>query len=270
MKLFEIKDINGPRPPDENFPYSEDRVTRNRDEEQYYPGLATKRQMTRIKKAEDLPNFKYMGSGVNAFVYKKDDPGNMDRVERISTPADATAYFLNKIADTPSVQNNPFLPRVLNTSRKISVHQHTLEPLQNFFSIPIISNADLMRGLFLRYFKGEGKDWIESVRNAKDTETIEKIEQEHFTYISGGHIGVGYAEEMLEILDIAIRTGDCTHVNDPQLCKAVQFITDITAEISNNNNNIISDLHPGNVMWRVNGMNIQLVIIDPIHDGRDS
>jgi hypothetical protein len=205
------------------------------------PDRATTNVRQVIGKARAVPGHKPMGWGVNAYVYKNATPDEMDNVKRISSTSDPTVAYLLAIHNDSTLHNNPFLPRIhkVNSPGK-DISEIQMEKLYPLKLPELINDQDqlLMKSLWEQYFI-----------------TPYPHQEEH---------PVLALDSLSYKLNQAVVNSSYLNINDKQLIKALKFVKqfiDNSVHIK-----LHSDIHNGNLMWRITGNKPQLVIVDPLLD----
>lgn len=187
-----------------------------------------------VEKLRQEPEHQYMGSGYNAYAYKKDSQHELNTVRRVSSKLDGGAVYHQAILKNPQIQNNPFIPRIWESENENGLVQTQMEKLYPIYHRSIMNNEVLMRSLWELYF--------------------------NIPYPEKGDIPY----EISEILDYAAGYSvDSKNIESPSLIQALEFIAKIAKKAR-----LETDIHSENIMWRISGYMPQLVIIDPIHNPR--
>lgn len=199
-----------------------------------------------VKAAERLraeePDHKYVDSGSYAYVSRRDTPHDMDHVIRLSPKKDASAMYLKAVYEA-GLHNNPFLPRLLarpKTSGNVQTAQ--IERLVPFRTPKIMDNRELMLSLWEQWFTNRP---TERIQNNIDSEL------EQWTH--------EFSEETSGFMNDYISRGSNKYIKDQDLKDALDFIVALRKK-----HQLLEDLHPGNLMWRITGNMPQLVITDPL------
>lgn len=182
-----------------------------------------------VNKARQQPNHKYVGSGAGAYVGRKEDPHEMDNIERISDEEDGTALYLKTIAETPELAKNPFFPRVRQQRTENGVTTAIVERLVPFTSDKM-NSIPMLQAVWEDLFNAE---------LPPDDELYEELTKRIEYTLRKNRIGQ-------EIRD---------DIKNPQFKQAIEWL--------HTNRLGTADLHDGNIMWRITGNRPQLVITDP-------
>lgn len=201
-----------------------------------YPDYASNKLRKHIDNINQNPKNKYVGSGVQGYVHKTDDPMQMDRVTRTADRDEAGTMYLKFIHEHPQLANNPFFPKVLDATQPDSdvpsYHVEKLYPID----APAISK-EYKDALMKKYFV------MSDVSDSNDP--------------------VEYAKDIAHEISSAVSYGE-RNVRDPMLKQAIILIRRIKAIFAKTGMNPIVDIHSGNIMWRMTNKGPQLVITDPL------
>lgn len=201
-----------------------------------HPDYASNKLRKHIDNINKNPNLKYVGSGVQGYVHKTDDPSQLDRVTRTADREEAGTMYLKFIYEHPQLKQNPFFPRVLDVTRPNSdVPSYHIEKLYPIDS-PAISKEfkdALMKKYFIMSDVSDHEDPIE------------------------------YARDLAFEISSAVTYGEL-NIKDPQLKQAVLLIRKIRSILAKTGLNPRIDIHRGNIMWRMTNLGPQLVITDPL------
>lgn len=181
------------------------------------------------------PTHQFLNAGINAYVGKHNTPHAANEVERVSSADDATVAYLRAIAFNPTIQQNPYIPRILKQQIKNQIAHFTVERLYDF-EHPMVGTEDTLRALNERIF----------VRPLTLTFSKKLTVRSPVILIAGAIENITAKMEFEKIAD-------------PQLVEALKFICDIKDRLEAD-----LDIHDGNIMWRITGNMPQLVITDPL------
>lgn len=191
-----------------------------------------------IQRRRKRPSHKMIGSG--SFAYTgTDDNDNFGDIHRLSSNDDGTSIYLQTIARTPSLQINPYFPKVRNIQVGRKNQTTVMERLIPIYTTAIVENEQMMM-----------KVWNQIYIDSPDTT--------HW---------FDFPEGMIDL--IAEDIGDCikgdediiNKIKDQNLLKATQVIGQI---VSTYEDRVRIDTHPGNIMWRPTQFGPHIVITDPI------
>jgi hypothetical protein len=203
----------------------------------YVPKNAIKLMHSAIRKAREVPGHEHVGTGANAYVYKNTSPQSMDSVNRISSIKDPTSKYLQTIANTPDLHNNPFLPRIHEvrslSKRTREVQMEKLYPL-NLKALTEDKEQRLLRSIWEQYLN---EDYDRNNAYLTPFEVMNNLAM---------HI------------HMALKNANYSRIKDEQLIEALEFIRQFVGEEAK------PDIHGGNLMWRITGNMPHLVITDPL------
>lgn len=236
MKLFEIFETDEDIFKDARFRTDADfRITNRMNDKQY----------DRLRNHIYDPNRKPLGIGSKAYVDTK-DANNWKSVTRTSRTSDGTFIFLEAIYNTPTIQTNPYLPKVKQITKDVNVGYSITERL-----IPISRSE----------FGPDNNDtahspYIEAILNKMFY--LDKL-PEHLDNVvntpeNWKHLVLPF------LLNVAVANPQANWIKDPQLKQAAEFINSVRSQIPDGS----IDIHSENLMMRPAKFGVQLVITDPI------
>lgn len=214
MKLYEILDYS------QNVGFSEIPIR---------TGKAIKPALDKLK--QQHPHTKHLTSGNNASVAASDDPHYADRVWRTAPEEDGGTIWLKYVSEHPELQNNPFVPKVLE-KQKGDIVTYQVEKLIPFNVHDIIGNEALMNAKLSQYFNQP---------ELKSDITRKRLMLRY----------IGYIFNMKEY-EIA---------KDQQLVQVAKHLHNF---VEQNKGKYVIDLGDENIMWRMTQHGPQLVIVDPL------
>lgn len=188
-----------------------------------------------VNKKRAAKNHKMLGAGINAYV-STDDYENFGDVSRISSDADGGAVFLQHLVADKKYATNPFFPKVRKLTKNGEVQVAVIERLIPFKTGAILNSLPLMAALWSSYFN---EPWAEAIADWGRNPMI----------------------NVHAVMDECVnnRTIDAV-VKHPKLKEALYLIRNMMDEYDVPE----SDIHSGNIMWRMSLHSPQLVIVDPI------
>jgi hypothetical protein len=167
----------------------------------------------------------------------------MDQVHRTARENEGTTVYLKFIHDHPDLHNNPFFPKVKGI-RKLSngVSTIDIERLVPYQQKGLGDNAELLSSLYRQYFGSA--DSIKQFDAESDEDYASRM---RFRFEDAVERAVEYGGR---------------NTTDPYLKQAAHIIQHIRAT-----NDLLIDIHAGNIMWRLTSVGPQLVITDPLWAG---
>lgn len=198
------------------------------DDPEDYRWFAKGEMEDEIKKQRANSTHKMLGMGSFAYVGTNDDE-NFGDVHRISKADEGNSTYLTAIASTPSIQSNPYLPKVRNIKTGNGSRTVTLERLVPFTTPGYYKNKTLLTTLWNQWF--------------------------HIPIVSSG----AFRSQIELAMETAMSLMKI--VKDPLLKQALLFIEKVAKE-----QNLEYDIRTSNMMWRPTQFGPQLVFTDPLWD----
>jgi hypothetical protein len=189
-----------------------------------------------VKKARSMPDHEKMGTGKNAYVYRNNNPHQLDNVTRISSTLDGSVVYLKSVMRDSSLHNNPFFPRVLGMDK-------TPKDISSFKLERLYESSNTR-------ITGDDKELF-----------ILSAWERYFTVPPPVSRKYPVVSEMVEVINDVCHGDDVNIIRDTDLAEAIAYIQKLVKA----NPSLLIDLHDGNVMWRITGNMPQLVITDPLH-----
>jgi hypothetical protein len=193
-----------------------------------------------------MPRSDDLGSGVFGTAYDIGSNKRLNQVTKVGRTGDpdskkSTATEVEQdgfLVYLKSIQrsNNPYFPEIHDLKITRSTEDSTLSYVVNmrrlipFYSEKIAGNDDLMRSLYSDMFYGQEYGYY-NPRNPAGS-ILKTLEQ---------------ASKMPEL------------VKDERLGAALKVISTLASKYDFN-----TDLHAGNVMWKITGNRPQLILLDPL------
>lgn len=199
-----------------------------------------------LNKIENLrrtqPDHQYVGSGTTAYVGRRTNPHEMDRVTRVGPKGDAAGYYIQAV-HTAGLHNNPYLPRTLSKPKtQDGVQTVEIERLVPFTAPKIIENEELMLSMWEHWFT---IPLTSGIKSSLGTREFGRVFAQAVTY---------------RIIPAALHRGDMSAIRDADMREALQFIHALKSKYK-----FFEDIHTENVMWRMTGTMPQLVFTDPLN-----
>lgn len=184
------------------------------------------------------PKHVYLGAGSYAYVGTNDDE-NFGDVHRISNADDGGSMYLKYLVDHPEIMDNPFFPKVREVAQRSPASKRNfqttiVERLVPYDTKSIINNSLLTTAIWNRYVN-----------------ITQNVASRKF-YDLKGMAALPY------IIAEAVNSGDVRYIKDPRLIEAVHILNKIRDMLDAE-----TDIHAGNIMWRMAPYQPQLVITDP-------
>lgn len=187
---------------------------------------------SRIDAKRQDPNRTSLGRGAHAYVDTHDD-ANFGDVERLADDDDITSVYLDLVRT--KLPNNPFAPKVKSMNTEGGSSTASMERLYPFSEYK--ENYDMLKSVYKRYF----------TTNPNDDSLITPA-------------------KLLARLKHEVEN-NAKGVKDSDLKELINTLTLWKQQLIRERKyqKIITDLHPGNVMWRPSQYGPQLVITDPFN-----
>lgn len=163
--------------------------------------------------------------------------GNIQDRSKIVKKVEDDGYLAYLKAVFDSGSDNPYFPRIDDLTVRADkdtgalTYRANLQKLVPFTSDKIYGNDDLMESLYDDMF----------------------TEHTHFYKDFGAAAGIKFN------IDAMASSNNYTKIKDPEMKEALLFIEKVRQS-----GNFTSDLHSGNMMWRITGTRPQLVFSDPL------
>lgn len=200
--------------------------------------------LQRVNDLRKNPKHKFLGSGGFAYVGTDDDE-NFGDVYRVASADDGGSMYHRFLASHPTIaEKNLFFPRIRMVDHADDYpsginHQTTIMERLLPYSTPAIhNNLRLMRAIATRYLNAGAHDIC--------TKLSPRVEP-------------SWGEAIILAIRHALQNGDDEYIKDPKLMQAIKILHMIEQQLPDTG----FDIHYGNLMWRPNAYQPQLVFTDP-------
>jgi len=208
------------------------------NEERFMDFFAEPEVEDHLNKVNRKKKDKYIGAGTEAHVRQSTSPHEMDRVKRVSSATTSVSkLFLNYLYKHRATQTNPYFPKVFAKKTGGGVLEHHVEKLLPLDTPKLLGNEELMEAVWDKMFNVP-------------------------TTFLGDDYNEAWDELIADTIDHIYDTENLAAIKDEQLKEALRILFNIHETATQNGIRMNSDLHPGNMMWRMTGNMPQLVITD--------
>lgn len=200
----------------------------------------------------------HTGGHANTYI-NNNDPGTATRVTRTVQDIKKDSYFkyLSAIAKSDRIQRNPYFPkiysvRVVPDKHGNQMYSVEMERLLEFNTLSAEECVMLGERLFFN-FTGFAKEYV-----ARRRELISTQQRNTVSMKSKGTAGF----VLLKAIEKCINFGEkvATYVKDPKLKEALIILRDLIKK----DEDVVPDIHDGNIMIRRGPGGPQLVLTDPV------
>lgn len=217
------------------------------DDTWYDDAISTDISGSALRRVSDLrknPNHKFLGSGGFAYVGTDDDE-NFGDVYRVASATEGGSMYHRFLSSHPMIaEKNLFFPRIRSVDHNKELTQgvdhqtSVMERLLPYNTPAIHDNLRLMRAIVTRYLNAGAYDICNKLSPRTEP---------------------SWGSALVLAIRHALQNYNTEYIKDPKLMQAIKILHMMEEQMPDTG----FDIHYGNLMWRPNAYQPQLVFTDP-------